>query len=91
MAGPELTLAWWDKNRAKTLPPTGLAKALQGYEKALKGFAQTVSRPGAGGLDSDFKILETAQAEVEKMIKATSMKCNKSLHKDTIDNLANPA
>jgi hypothetical protein len=87
MAGPELTLAWWDKNKAKTLPPTNLGKALQTYEKALKGFAATVSRPGSTSLDNDFKILETAQDEVSKMIKATSLKCNKSLHKETIDNL----
>ena len=84
MADPQLTLAWWDKNRPKTLPSTGFGDSLKKYEAALKAF-EAGTKPGAS---ANVKELHDKLDKALEAVKAgaadATRKCNKTLHKDAI-------
>ena len=79
-AVPQLTFTWWDKNKPSTLPATGLGKALKAYEAAKKNINDKctveVLREAREKL---YEVNETATAAIKK--------CNKTLHKETIEAL----
>jgi hypothetical protein len=84
MADPQLTLAWWDKNRPKTLPSTGFGDSLKKYEAALKAF-EAGTKPGASANVKELHDkLDKALDAVTAGAADATRKCNKTLHKDAI-------
>ncbi len=80
MPGPELTVAWWKKNKPKTLLKEPLSKALAEAAKAEAEAEKTPSRENlarAGG----------ALKQVYVAVQQTKEACNKTLHKETLANL----
>jgi hypothetical protein len=79
-AVPQLTYAWWDKNKASTLPKTGLGAALKDYEAAKKKVNDKCSVDVLReARDKLYQVNETASAAIKK--------CNKTLHKETMEAL----
>lgn len=79
-AVPQLTYSWWDKNKGATVPKTGLGAALKAYESAKGKITDKCS----------VEVLKTAREklyEVNETAAAAIKKCNKTLHKETIEAL----
>lgn len=68
---PQLDAGWWRKSKAKTLPTTGLGKALDVYEARLDKFQWTQAL--------------TALKDVEKCAAIGVKKGSSVMHKDTIE------
>lgn len=77
---PQLSSAWWLKNKAKTLLGTDLDKALAAYDKPYAKFLNNPSGETAS-LKAAGEALKKLPASVAKTIE----KCNATLHKETIE------
>ncbi|GAB2485182.1 hypothetical protein [Jatrophihabitans fulvus] len=88
MPEPTLTSTWWDRNRAKTLPSTGLGKALKEYERAVRSFEQeAVKNPVSTTADHVFMSVKQQLELVNQALRTAAGKCNKTLHKQTLTDL----
>lgn len=84
MAKPtDLTRKAWDKVKGLTVPKTGLGDKLDAYQAARKKTVDLPTRNLAA-----FKAAAAALDAVTKHIPVAQGKCNKTLHKDTIEALA---
>ncbi|MBL8796601.1 MAG: hypothetical protein JNM56_22055 [Planctomycetia bacterium] len=85
---PQLSAKWWRDNRAKTLKSTGLAPALEKYERALGTFLQDTAKnaPYPTIEEAYKKTVALLDGDVTTAVKLGIKSCG-ILHKDTKDAL----
>lgn len=79
----DLTSKTWNKVKGLTVPKTGLGEKLDAYQEAKKKTEALQTRNLAA-----FKAAADALAAVRKHLPEAEKKCNKTLHKDTLEALA---